>query len=93
MTEVATLEIPKKLYSTPHELVHWHESGLLGSTKPAAWLVTYIVEPSDGLKAIPDAFIEVGLCTICIIGALLCNNIGPFGQACVLKILIHQVKQ
>ncbi len=33
-TDVATLKIAKKLYSTPHELVHGHESGLLGSTKP-----------------------------------------------------------
>ncbi len=34
LTEVATLKVAKKLYSTLHELVHWHESGLLGRTKP-----------------------------------------------------------
>jgi hypothetical protein len=33
-TEVATLEIAEELYLTPHELVHRHESGLLGSTMP-----------------------------------------------------------
>jgi hypothetical protein len=33
-TEVATLKVAKKLYSALHELVHWHESGLLGHTKP-----------------------------------------------------------
>jgi hypothetical protein len=35
LTKVATLEIAEELYLTPHELVHWHESGLLGSVKPA----------------------------------------------------------
>jgi hypothetical protein len=34
-TEVVTLEVAEKLHSIPHELVHWHESGLLGCTKPA----------------------------------------------------------
>jgi hypothetical protein len=33
--EVATLKIAKKLHLMPHELVHQHESGLLGRTKPA----------------------------------------------------------
>ncbi len=37
--EVATLEIADELYSTPYELVHWHESRLLGSTEPANQLV------------------------------------------------------
>jgi hypothetical protein len=41
-TEVATLEVAEKLYSTPHEFVYWHESGLLGRTKPANQLVAYI---------------------------------------------------
>ena len=49
LTEVATLKVAEKLYLTPHELVHWHESGLLGSTKPADQLVAYIGEPGDGL--------------------------------------------
>jgi hypothetical protein len=47
--EVAILKIAEKLYSMPHELVHQHESGLLGSTKPADQLVAYIGEPSHGL--------------------------------------------
>jgi hypothetical protein len=29
LTEVTTLKVAEKLYSMPHELVHWHESGLL----------------------------------------------------------------
>ncbi len=49
LMEVAILKIAEKLYSTPHELVHRHESGLLGSTKPADQLVAYIGEPGDGL--------------------------------------------
>ncbi len=28
-TEVVTLKVAEKLHLTPHELVHWHESGLL----------------------------------------------------------------
>ncbi len=54
-TEVATLEVAEKLYSTPHELVHWHESGLLGSTKPVNQLAAYIWETSNSLEVIPDA--------------------------------------
>ena len=42
LTEVATLEVAEKLYLMPHELVHWHESGLLSHTKPANQLVAYI---------------------------------------------------
>jgi hypothetical protein len=76
-----------------HELVHWHENGLLGSTKPADQLVAYIGEPGDGLKVVPDAFVKVCLRTICIIGALPHNDADPFGQAYVLKILTNQAKQ
>jgi hypothetical protein len=49
LMEVAILKIAEKLYSMTHELVHRHESGLLGSTKPANQLVAYIGEPGDGL--------------------------------------------
>ncbi len=77
----------------PHELGHWHESRLLGSTKPADQLVAKIGEPGDGLKVIPDAFIKVCLCTVCVVGTLLCNDMCPFGQTFVLKTLTHQVKQ
>ncbi len=34
-TEVVTLKVAQKLHLTPHELVHWHESGLLRHTMPA----------------------------------------------------------
>ncbi len=33
--EVATLKVAEKLCLMPHELVHWHESRLLGGMKPA----------------------------------------------------------
>ncbi len=92
-TEVATLEIAEKLYLTLHELVHWHESGLLGSTKPADQLVAYIGEPCNGLKVVPDTFVKVCLCTIFIVWASFCNDAGPFGQTYVMKALTHQVKQ
>jgi hypothetical protein len=90
--EVAILKIAEKLYLMLHELMHWHESGLLGSTKPADQLVAYIGEPGNGLKVVPDTFVEVRLHTICIIRASLCNDTGPFGQAYLLKALTHQVE-
>ncbi len=77
----------------PHELVHWHESGLLGSTKPADQLVAYIGEPSNGLKVVPDTFGKVCLRTICVFGASLRDDAGPFGKAYALKALTNQVKQ
>ncbi len=58
-TEVATLEVAEKLHSTPHELVHQHECGLLGRTKPANQLVAYIWETINSLEVITDALIEV----------------------------------
>ncbi len=76
----------------PHELVHRHESRLLGNTKPADQLVADIREPGYGLKVAPNAFFKVRICTICV-GALLHNDAGPFGQAYILKTLNHQVKQ
>jgi hypothetical protein len=93
LMEVTTLEVAEELYLTLHELMHWRESRFLGSTKPADQLVTNIGEPSDVLKVISDAFIKVCLRTICVIRELLCDNVGPFGQAYVLKTLTHHVKQ
>jgi hypothetical protein len=69
-TEVATLEVAEKLYSTLHGLVHRHESRLLGRTKPGNQLVASIWETGDNLK-VPDALAEVCLCTICLIRASL----------------------
>jgi hypothetical protein len=82
-TEAATLKIAEELYSMLHERVHQHESGLLGSTKPGNPLVAYIGETGNGLKVIPDAFNEVCLCTICVVGALLHDDVGPVDQAYV----------
>ncbi len=65
--EVTTLEVAEKLYLTPHELVHQHESGLLRSTEPENQLVAYVRESGDGLKIIPDTLVKVCLRTICII--------------------------
>ena len=87
--EVVTLKVAEKLHLTPHELMHWHESGLLCHTKPANQLVANVGEPGNGLMVVPDALVEVCLCTICIVWALLCDDAGPFGQAYVLKTLTH----
>ncbi len=92
-TEVVTLKVAEKLHSTPHELVHQHESGLLGCTKPANQLVANIGEPGNGLKVVPDALIKVCLHTICIVWALFCDDAGPLGQAHVLKALTQEAKQ
>jgi hypothetical protein len=57
-TEVTTLEVAEKLHLVPHELVHWHESGLLRSTEPANQLVAYICESGDSLQIISDTLIK-----------------------------------
>jgi hypothetical protein len=88
-TEVVTLKVAEKLHSAPHELVHWHESGPLGCTKSANQLVTNVGEPGNGLKVVPNTFVEYFLRTICIFWTLLHDDAGPFGQAYVLKILTH----
>jgi hypothetical protein len=88
-TEIATLEIDEKLYSMPHELLHQHESGLLGRRKPEDQVVAYIGEPGNSLEVVPDRFVKVCLCTICIVWALLHDDTGPFGQAYILKALTH----
>ena len=75
-----------------HELVHQHEGRLLGSTKPVDQLVASLGEPGGCLKVIFDAFVKVRLRTVCIGGALLGDDVGPFGQTYILKTLTHQVK-
>jgi hypothetical protein len=32
--DVATIEVAEELYLMLHELMHWHEGGLLGGAKP-----------------------------------------------------------
>ncbi len=88
-TEVVTLEVAEKLHSMPHEIMHRHESGLLDRTKPANQLVANVGEPGNGLKVVPDTFVEFFLHTICIFWTLLCDDAGPFGQAYILKTLTH----
>jgi hypothetical protein len=72
--------------------MHWHESGLLGRTEPANQLVAYVWESGNGLKVIPDTLVEVSLCMICIVWALLRNGAGPLGQAYALNALTHEVE-
>jgi hypothetical protein len=57
--ELTTLKVAEKLYSTLHELVNQHESGLLRSTEPANQLVAYVWESGNGLKIIPDTLVKV----------------------------------
>jgi hypothetical protein len=87
--EVVALRVATKLYSAMHELVHWHESGLLGRMKPANQLVANVGEPGTGLKVVPDTFIKVFLRMTCIFWTSLCDDAGPFGQAHILKTLTH----
>ena len=58
LTEVATLKVAEKLYLTPNELMHRHESGILGRTKPANQLVAYVWE-TGSLEVVPDALVKV----------------------------------
>jgi hypothetical protein len=92
LREVVTLKVAEKLHSMPHELVHWHESRLLGHAKPANQLVANVGEPGNGLEVVPDALVEVGLCPICIVWASLCDNAGPLCQAYILKALTQATK-
>ncbi len=92
-TEVVTLEVAEKLYSMPHELMHWHESGLLCHTKPANQLVANVREPGNILKVVPDALVKVCLRTICILRALFCDDAGSLCQAYVLKAPTQEAKQ
>jgi hypothetical protein len=77
----------------PNELMHWHESRLLDRTKPANQLVANVGEPGNGLKVVPDALVDVCICTIRIIRASFCNNAGPLCQAYILKALTQEAKQ
>jgi hypothetical protein len=90
--EVATLKVAEKLYLTPCELVHQHDSRFLRSTEPANKLVAYIWKSGNGLKVILDTHVKVCLCTICIVWALLRNDAGPLGQAYALKALTHETE-
>jgi hypothetical protein len=85
LMELAILKVAEKLYSMPHELVHWDDSGLLGRTKPENQLVANIWKTGNGLKIILDEFVEVCLITICLVWTLIHNDAGPLGQAYVLK--------
>ncbi len=91
--EVVTLKVAEKLHLMPHELMHQHESGLLGRTKPANQLVANVGEPGNGLKVVPDALVKVCLSTFCIIRASFRGNAGPLGQAYVLKAPTQEAKQ
>ncbi len=92
LTEVTTLKVTEKLYLTLRELVHWHESGLYGSTEPANQLVAYIWKSGNVLKVILDTLVEVCLHMICIVWALLCGDAGPLSQAYTLKALTHETE-
>ncbi len=89
LMEVVALEVAEKLYLMTHEVMHWHESGLLGHTQPANQLVANVGEPGNGLKVVPDALVKIFLHMICIFWTSLHNDAGPFGQAYVLKTLTH----
>ncbi len=52
-----------------------------------------IWEPGNCLDVFPDTLIEVFLCEVGIVGALLTNNIGSLSETYILKTLTHQVKQ
>ncbi len=91
--KVVTLKVAEKLHSMPHELVHWHESGLLDRTKPVNQLVANVGEPGKGLKVVLDALVKVCLRMTCIVWASFCDNVGPLGQAYVLKALTQEAKQ
>jgi hypothetical protein len=92
-TEVATLKVAEMLHLTPHELMHRHESRLLGRTKPANQLVADVGEPGNGLEVVPDALVKGCPHPICIVRASFFNDAGPLCQVYVLKALTQEAKQ
>jgi hypothetical protein len=88
-TEAVALKVAEKLYLTTHDLMHWHESRLLGHMKPVNQLVANVGERCNGLKVVSDTFVEFFLHTICIFWTLLCDDAGLLGQAHILKTLTH----
>ncbi len=76
----------------PCELVHLHESGLLGSMEPANQLVAYVWKSGNSLKVILDTLVKVCLHMICIIWALLCGDAGPLDQVYTFKALTHETE-
>jgi hypothetical protein len=91
--DVATVKVAEELYLMPHGFIHMHEGRLLGCAKPTYLLVTNIQEPGNCLKVIPNAFVEVFLCAVRFVEALLTNNVGPLCMTNILETLTHQVKQ
>jgi hypothetical protein len=71
--DVTTRKVAEELYLMPHELMRWHEGGLLGGAKPSDQLVTDIGD-DNCLKVIPDALVKVCFCLVCVGGALLDYN-------------------
>ncbi len=58
LTEVVALKVAEKLYSTMHELMHQHESGLLGHTKPANQLAANVEEPAMASRSLDFSFVR-----------------------------------
>jgi hypothetical protein len=88
LTEESAVKVAKELHTMLHELMHWHERGLLGNAKP-----TNQLEPGNCLEVIPDALLKVFLHQVHIVGASFAHNIGPLGETNVLKTLAHQAEQ
>ena len=72
-----------------HVLMNWHQSGLLGGTKPMNQLVTNVLEPCNGLKAIPLALNKVIFCSIVCLLAAICYNDGSLHETYALEALFH----
>ncbi len=93
LTEVTAVKVTKELHSMLHNLMHWHEHGLLGKAKPINQLVANIQESRNSLKVVLNALIEVVLCEVRIAKALLTHNIGTLHETDVLETLAHQAEQ
>ncbi len=88
-----SVEVAEELHSTPCELMHWHEFGLLGNAKPTNQLVANVQEPGNCLEVILNALVKVFLCQVRIAVSLFAHNIGPLDETDVLKKLAHQAEQ
>ena len=92
-TEESAVKVAEELHSTPHELMHKHELGLLGNTKPTNQLVANVQEPGNCLEVIPDVIVRIFFYQVHFVGASLAHNVGPLGETDVFKTLTHQAEQ
>ena len=87
------LEVAYKLHSSPHVVMHGHESGLSSRAKPADQLVADVREPGECLEVVSLAVDEVLVRLARVVRASRGHDVRPFGQADLLETLLQEREQ